>query len=395
MNDNEFSKTKSTKARILATIRHFGTISIKNISNYCNLSIPLVTQHVELMLKDNLLTEQTTSVSSVGRKPKLFSLNAGYGYIIGVELGLLHTIKIGLFSFDGVFVANSSIKYTPQCAANKVVESMIKTIEALLHFHAIDKEKIRHIVMGNPGIVNPETGTMELAAQFASWRALPLRHIFMEHFNTLVEVLNDVNLSAIGEKEFGIGRGYNNFILIRQSVGLKAGIILKNRLYQGESKAAGEIGNSMISVMEDGNMVYEKAEKFLSMAAICEHIATRLNDNPNDIFYTVTGGDPQNVTPDTIAKVLGTPSFVNEHIAKAGEMFGYVLTNVVSALDLDLIILCGDVVKFNNYYLKAVRDVLTECLIYPPTVLTSALGDDVALHGAYAVGLERTLDKIP
>ena len=86
-------KTKSTKSRVLVAIQKFGAISIKNIANYCGLSIPIVSLHVESMLSDGLLKEQVTPVATTGRKPKLFSLNADYGYIIGVELGLLHIIK--------------------------------------------------------------------------------------------------------------------------------------------------------------------------------------------------------------------------------------------------------------------------------------------------------------
>jgi len=391
----DFSKTKSTKARILAAIRYFNTISIKNISNYCELSIPIVTRYVESMLQDGLLKEQVTSVTTAGRKPKLFSLNADYGYIIGIELGLLHMAKIGMFTFDGSLTSNTSLRYAPRWSAEETIGNVMDTIEKQLKAGFIDRKRILYIVIGNPGIVNPDTGSIELSAEFATWSKMPLKHLFQHHFDVPVEVINDVNLSAIGEKEFGIGHGYNNFMLIRQSVGLKAGIILKNRLYQGESYAAGEIGHSILPIIEDGNIVLKKAESYLCMAAICEQIAARLNDDPNDIFYSITGGNPQNVTADNIVKALGTPSYVNEYISKAGERIGHVLVNVVTALDIALIILSGDVTKFNNYYIKPIREVLSECLTYPPTILASSLGDDVALYGAFSVGQESILENIP
>lgn len=392
---NDYSKTKSTKARILAAIRHFNIITIKNLSDYCDLSIPIVTRHVESMLSDGLLKEHTQLTTTIGRKPKQYSLNANYGYIIGVELGLLDMAKVGIFKFDGTIISNHTLTTSPKWSPNETIDHIINTIRSLTQSFSIDDANILYMVIGNPGIVNPHTGTMVSAAKFANWNELPLRLIFQDYFNVPVKVINDINLSAIGEKEFGTGLGYNNFIFLRQSVGVKAGIILKNRLYQGEEYAAGEIGDSIISVIEHNNIVHKKAESLLSLPAICQQIADKLKDNPTDIFYAITGGNPENVTVDNIVSVLGKQSYVNDHIIQVGKMLGYVLVNVVATLDIALVILGGDTTKFNNYYLKPVRDILGEYLTYPPTVITSSLGDDVALYGAFAVGQSSVLEMIP
>lgn len=394
MDITDFKKSKSTKSRVLAIIKHFRAISIKNIANYCGLSIPIISHHIESMLSEGLLKEQVTPVTTTGRKPKLFSLNPNYGYIMGVELGLLHMAKTGIFTLDGSLICSSIISYEPQWEAEEIINNVINVIEERFKALSLDRKRILYIVIGNPGVVNSDTGSIELSARSAKWNKLPLKQMFQQHFNVRVKVINDVNLSAIGEKEFGVGHGYNNFIFIRQTIGLKAGIILKNRLYQGEAGAAGEIGYSTLTVVEDGYPVRYTAESYLSIPSICDRIASKLADYPNDIFYSITGGNPQNVTVDNIVKALGTPSYVNSYINDAGEMFGYVLVNVVAALDIALIIISGDVAKFNNYYFKRVREVLSECLEYPPTVLVSSLGDDVALLGAFSVGQENFLNSI-
>ena len=394
MDRADLKKPKSTKSRVLAAIQQFGLISIKNISNYCSLSIPIVSQHVESMLSDGLLKEQVTSVATTGRKPKLFSLNEDYGYIIGVELGLPHMAKIGVFTLHGFLIRNSSLHYNQQWEAEEMIDNVINAIEEQFQELSLNRNRILYIVIGNPGVVNPDTGSIALSASSAKWSKLPLKTLFQHHFGVNVKVLNDVNLSAIGEKEFGIGHCYNSFIFIRQSIGFKAGIILENRIYQGEACAAGEIGCNTLSILQDGHLVRTTAEAYLSMSAICERIASKLATNPNDIFYSITGGNPQNVTVDNIVKVLGTPSYVNDCIYDSGELFGYVLVNVVATLDIALIILSGDVTKFNNYFFKPVREVLSEWLEYPPTVLVSSLGDDVALLGAFSVGQDSFLASI-
>lgn len=392
--DLKYLKKTTTKSRVLAAVKQFGVISIKSISAYCNLSIPIVSQHVESMLKDGLLKEQTKSVVSPGRKPKLLSINPDYGYIVGVEFGLLGLAKTGIFTLDGVLINNASVYYDENWQPEDIINNVMYAIEKQFIDFSLNKEKILYIVIGNPGVVNPETGSIVLSARSAKWSELPLKYYFQNFFNVTVEVLNDVNLSAIGEKSFGAGHAYSNFIFIRQTIGLKAGIVLKNRLYQGESFAAGEIGCSIINVPEKGKIIRTTAESYLSIPTICERIANRLINETDDIFYSITGGNPKNVTVDNIVKALGKPSYVNSFIQEAGEMFGYLLVNVVAALDIALIIISGDVTKFNNYYFKPVREILSENLESPPTVLVSSLGDDVALYGAFSVGQESFLSSI-
>ena len=395
MSVKDFSKATSTKVRVLAAIRHFNLITIKDISNHCDLSIPIVTRHVDSMVCEGLLKEHTVPISTVGRKPKQYSLDAHYGYIIGVELGLVNVARIGIFEFDGNLIFSHNLVFSEEWSPKETIDKIINAVEEQTKLHSIDPGKILHFVIGNPGIVNPRTGTMVSAAMCANWNQLPLRTIFQDYFNVPTKVINDINLSAIGEKEFGIGKGYNNFIFVRQASGVKAGIILKNRLYQGENRAAGEIGNSILSVIEEEQIAHKKAESLLSLPAICQQIASRLKDHPTDIFYGMTGGLPENVTIDNIANVLGKHSYVNEHITKAGERLGYALVNVVSTLDIALVVLGGEPMKFSNYYLKPIRDILGSYLPYPPTVVTSYLGDDVALYGAFAVGQSSVLEMIP
>jgi len=388
------NKNNSTKNRVLSTIKQFGCVSIKDIATYCSQSIPNVTHYVEEMLSEGLLQESITPVVTNGRKPRLISLNPAYGYFVGVDLGLLNVFKIGFFSFDGVRISSSSFKYGKDATAEETIENVMASIEAQFVELKLDPKRLLYIVISNPGVVTPETGSIIMSASIAKWRHLPLRTLFCERFDVATKVINDVNLSAIGEKEYGLGNGYQNFVFIRVGIGLKAGIILKDRLYQGESCAAGEIGYSVITVEKNNRHVRIPAEEYLSVPAICARIADQLEAHPNDIFYSLTGGNTENVTVDNIVKVLGADSFVCEVIREAGEVFGYVLANLVAAIDIALIIVSGEIERFNNYFFKPAREVLTEQLVFPPTMLVSTLGGDVALLGAFCVGIENFIASV-
>ncbi|HNX79285.1 MAG TPA: ROK family protein, partial [Prolixibacteraceae bacterium] len=57
-----------------------------------------------------------------------------------------------------------------------------------------------------------------------------------------VFVNNDANCFALGEKYFGKGKPYANFVGLTLGTGLGAGIVINNHLYSGRFCGAGEFG---------------------------------------------------------------------------------------------------------------------------------------------------------
>jgi len=385
-----------SKFNILRVIQQHKAITIKNVAKLVSQSIPNVTNYVNDMIKAGILCEDNNTAVTTGRRPKLVSLNPSYGYIVGVDLGKVNSASIGIFDFSGHRLGTTFTDINTDNDANLIIDNIIIKIEDHISSLSLDRGRLLAIVIGNPGVVDHKTGMITLSAPSAKWHMLPIKQIFEDHFNVSVKVLNDIDLSSVGEKEYGMGRGYNNFIFVRSDVGLKAGIILNNRLYRGEMGAAGEIGYNVIlaDTGENGKCRLVTAESLLSMSSILEHITKELTSHPDDLFYSITNGNERNVTINNILRVLGSDSYVTDVIANRGELFGYVLLNVVTTLDISLVIIGGEIIKFHNYFFKGLRAVLAKSLPNPPTVLVSSLGDDVALWGAFSVGLEHIFRQI-
>lgn len=63
------------------------------------------------------------------------------------------------------------------------------------------------IVIGNPGVVYDDMGRITMAAKLAEkWADLPIKTLFAQQFSTDIIVMNDINLSAMGEKFRGGGK---------------------------------------------------------------------------------------------------------------------------------------------------------------------------------------------
>lgn len=62
-------------------------------------------------------------------------------------------------------------------------------------------------------------------------------------FDLPVALTNDANAAALGELEFGVGKGMQNFVVLTLGTGLGGGIICNGELLIGAHGMAAEIGH--------------------------------------------------------------------------------------------------------------------------------------------------------
>ena len=136
---------------------------------------------------------------------------------------------------------------------SKVTEETYKAVDknatkdkilALL-FEAIDKVIKPNVVaigIGIPGVVDQLTGIVYDIQNIPAWKEVALKEIIEQKYGLPVSINNDANCFALGEKIFGKGKNYENFIGLSIGTGIGTGIIINNRLYNGVLCGAGEVG---------------------------------------------------------------------------------------------------------------------------------------------------------
>jgi len=103
--------------------------------------------------------------------------------------------------------------------------------------------EIMGIGIGVPGLVDLQNNLVLDVTNIPSWDVVPLKKLLEDRFVKPVFVNNDSNCFALGEKHFGKGKPYSNFVGVTLGTGLGAGIIINNHLYSGQLGGAGEFGN--------------------------------------------------------------------------------------------------------------------------------------------------------
>lgn len=145
--------------------------------------------------------------------------------IVGVDVGGT-TISIGRV-VDEKIVAETSFPTQAHRAEDEIIQDIIRGIEKVIEPNTIA------IGIGTPGLVDEELGMVYDVSNIPSWKEVRLRDKIEAHFNRIVQISNDANCFVMGEKIFGKGKKYRNFVGITLGTGVGGGLVIDQKLYPG------------------------------------------------------------------------------------------------------------------------------------------------------------------
>ena len=154
--------------------------------------------------------------------------------VLGIDIGGT-CLKVGLVE-NGVIIKQTSKSVDCKGLEEGILLSLFEAIDGII------TDDVIAIGIGVPAVVDPLTGIVYDVQNIPSWKKVALKDIMEERYNIPVYLNNDANCFALGEKTFGKGKGYENFIGLAIGTGIGMGIIINNNLYNGVLCGAGEVG---------------------------------------------------------------------------------------------------------------------------------------------------------
>ncbi len=103
------------------------------------------------------------------------------------------------------------------------------------------------VVAGVPGPIDAASGLVCSTTTLSNWAGMfPAREL-EKRLGVPAKAHNDANLGAVGEQFHGAGRGHRDFLYVKASHGIGAGVVMNGRLYRGGAGFAGEVGHIIIA----------------------------------------------------------------------------------------------------------------------------------------------------
>jgi glucokinase-like ROK family protein len=373
------------RSAILNLIRQNSPITRAQISRELNISLPTVMRIVDILLEEDLIIYSGSLDSGGGRPASLIEFNGKAYAVIGIDLG-------GTKMYGAVADLSGNIQHEISIPVNrngdKSLDLLLDLIQQLLDAPRPPGQIVRGIGIGLPGVTLSREGIVTWVPSLG-WRDLPIRDILYERFGYSVFIENDVNLIALGELNFGAGKGVHNLVCIAVGTGIGAGIIINQALYRGHNQASGEIGYLLPSVKALGQSYDEfgALETLASGLGIArrarEYFAA--NDlimpegelSAEDVLSAAREGEAwaQNITHDTI------------------DLLAMTITNISALLNPEMIILSGGVIRSADLLIEPIRQRIQGAVPYLPKIEASHLGSRAAVLGAIIMVLNGTSEQ--
>ena len=312
-------------------IIHKEPISRAELARITGLTRAAISIIVDELMDRNIIIETGTGEVDLGRKPVILDINPSSFYIIGLDISRAH-YSIGLVNMKGQVVEKKRTPLQHQMNPFDTIKLVIKEISTILREKNIGEDKILGLGISAPGPLDVKNGIILNPPNFDMWKNVHVVDLLKEAFKFNIFIDNNSVALALAEKNFGIGKTLNSFILLVIDTGIGAGIVINDNLYRGREGFGGEVGHTSINMEGRTCSCGNRGclEVYASIPAILEE-ASKINRDISSWNYIVDkamDGDEQcNSILDREAKYLSSG-----------------IVNAVNILEVEAIVLTGDVI---------------------------------------------------
>ncbi len=164
-------------------------------------------------------------------------------YVIGLDLGGTNS-EFGIVNQNANIVASTRVKTAGHGDINQYVDDCVEALKPIID-QVGGIEKIHAMGIGAPN-GNYYTGCIEFAPNLPWKGNIPLAQLFSDRLGVPVRLTNDANAAAMGEMQYGVAKGMQNFIMITLGTGVGSGIVCNGQMVLGCDGMAGELGHVIV-----------------------------------------------------------------------------------------------------------------------------------------------------
>lgn len=376
-------------------VRFQAPLSRADLAARTGLNRSTISSIVEELIDLGYIREMYLEDPTIGRPGMLLQVNSNGGFALGVEIGV---------DFISVILTNfvPEVLWHRTCSCTDVSQlSMMEQVENLIQ-EAMDFGKTMNlrplgIGVGVPGLVDIAQGKLVYAPNM-KWVDAPIRLILMQRFNVPVFVDNEANFGALGEFYYGIAKNVKDFIYLKTSMGLGAGIMIGGKLFRGVSGFAGEVGH--ITIYSDGERCGCGRrgcwETYISPPSVLRRVCSSLRAHPESKIFEIVEGDLEKITMDTLVEASRQADpLAIEVIKEVGINLAVGIANLVNVFNPALVVLGGTLSPFGPWVIPIIQEYLQENLLLPlrgnTPVVSSNQEENACLLGAIAFVLDDIL----
>lgn len=345
-NGSVSSRRARSRERLLTALRQEGPLTRGDLSQLTGLSGSAVAKSVQDLIAHGLVSEQPPRREGGGRgRPSaLLTPVAGPGVVAGIDFGHSH-ISAAIARTTGEIVAVRRRPNDVDQDAVAALDMAAALVQECLTETRPAAATLDGVAAGLPGPVDRATGRVRSPTILSTWSHIDPAQALSSRLGTTVAIGNDADMGALGEMTFGAARGCRNFIYVKASAGLGAGLVFNGQTYRGGLGLAGEIGH--IPIRADGERCRCGSRGCLETVASAPAVVRQLAAAG---IAVDRGGAHRSLA------TLGEDRIANRVIAEAGRTLGTALAGICNCLNPEAIIVGGELATAGESFSRAIEE---------------------------------------
>jgi glucokinase len=249
---------------------------------------------------------------------------------------------------------------------------------------------IAAIGVASAGLLDLSAGVIIFAPNLQPWNAVPVRQYIAEVFGLPTAFLNDAKAASLGESWVGAGRGSRSMVLFTLGTGIGGGIVLNDRVLEGEHGHASELGHIRVELTRPRACPCGRLgclEAYAGAKAVVERTREALADPAR--VSTLRPLADNGLTARHVFEAAVAGDGTAEKIVEETAFFLAVgAVNLMHTLDPDMVVFGGGMAAAGETFLDRIRRHVRRLAFPVPAertrIVHAELGDRAGVIGAAA-----------
>ncbi len=364
-------------------IQKNGAVSRIDIHRNYGIRKATVTRITEKLLEQKLICFSGKDSIARGRAPELLSINSSAFHVLGIHAAS-NCLRAGIVSSGGNPQNYSTAIFPAKLTGDAFLKLLDKFIRQMLESAKRNNITISAIALALPGEVNHGDGSLVQAAVVLPGLAgVPCKNFIEKKFKLPVVVDHDAAMITYAEFLWGQGKSTPNMGSLFVSHGIGGRFIINGNLFRGARNRAGEVGH--IPLRRKGPMckcgLKGCVEALASIPAIEKNYSQEIS------------------FPEIVSRAEAGEKKAVKVLCQAAEYLGEALAIIFDVIDIDVMVVSGDIIKAERIIKQTLLDSVTQnSHSKQPSnkefLKFSKFGSEIGILGAAAVCSRKTLEDM-
>lgn len=354
--DNGTSKEGRQFEQLKSIINHLSkskeALTIPTIADLVKISTPTCTKLLKDLVDEGLVTEERKKEVENGRRPNVYTLKKENFYAVGAEI-LEKWIHVSIDRIDLEMVHEALSRTFELEDTQACLDYIISFIQKTINESAANTDQIIGVGIALTGSVNGHTGE---SADYFKNMGMPLKKYLEDKLNLSVTIDNDTRVIGIAEQVLGLAKGVDNVLIVKMSRNLGLSIILDKNMIFGARGFAGNFGHVQLGTKGRLCMCGKKdcLRTEVSGDALYLDLKEALEAGETSIHFNLKDIEKYKYH-DILDAIMKGDALSIKLLSLQGEKLGQALGNVVNLLNPNLIVIGGEIVEVQDFFIDAVK----------------------------------------